>query len=388
MKKGFKMIILLIIAIIVIAIIVLFCIQKHRMTSLLKMTSKECIDYCTKNKDDVFITVGIIKDGKQSWKIYGRNGKKLPQTEYLYEIGSITKTFTCGLLCKALNENRISLDDQISKYLDFSKETDIPSYTPTILRLATHTSGFGNYLHSPLIKNQLSGKNPFYNCNKEKLTEKILSKKLKDKTYDWAYSNFGMSCVGEVLGSVYKEFGGFKNAMENFIQQDLNLHHTYVNFTTANSKETKQPNSFKYWEWKDDDSYLAAGSIVSNITDMLTYAQIHLDIEVAKLTGKPISNSPAQGLEYLATGHKLYEDTKPMNQLEVNVEGMGLAWVFDKQNDVLWHNGGTTDFNSYLGLDAKHNTAVVAFMNKGPGFRIPATMFGAKIIKELRAAKN
>ena len=43
---------------------------------------------------DAVITVGIVKDGQISYKVYGENGKELPAELHTYESGSLTKTFS------------------------------------------------------------------------------------------------------------------------------------------------------------------------------------------------------------------------------------------------------------------------------------------------------
>lgn len=369
------MIIIICIIAVVILIVGVLIYLNYETKSLMKMSSAECIEYSTKKTDDVFITVGIIQNGKQTFSVYGRDGKLLEPKEYMYEIGSVTKTFTCSLLAKAINENKVSLDNHISDYLDISKEL---VYTPTIRRLATHTSGYGDINHSPIIKNYLKGINPFYGYNKQDLISTANSKKVDDKDYQWAYSNFGMSCIGQILDSVYPEFGGYDKLMQNFIENDLGLKNTKVVFDLSSDVYKQQPKTFKYWQWKDTDAYLPAGSIVSTISDMMNYAQIQLNVE------KNRQGQNKKDLSYLKNAHAIHASFVPQNKLEVNINSMGLGWVHDSVNDIIWHNGGTTNFNSYLGFNVKADTAVVVLMNTKPGYRIPATMIGPKILREVQ----
>ena len=91
-------------------------------------------------------------------KFMVRMGIVLPQEEHIYEIGSITKTFTSSLLSKAISEGKVSLDDSIDTYLDLQKK----DYYPTIQRLVTHTSGYkGYYLEKPMVSNFLHKENDF-----------------------------------------------------------------------------------------------------------------------------------------------------------------------------------------------------------------------------------
>ncbi|WP_370583544.1 serine hydrolase [Pedobacter sp. ASV12] len=61
----------------------------------------------------------IYLNGKAHHFHFGQlqNGKK-PNNHTLYEIGSITKTYTGLLLAQAVNDHKIGLDDDVRTYLD------------------------------------------------------------------------------------------------------------------------------------------------------------------------------------------------------------------------------------------------------------------------------
>ena len=62
----------------------------------------------------------------------------------------MTKTFTCSLLCKAISEGRLTIDDQISQCIKLPKGY----YYPTIRKLVTHTSGYKRYYFDKQIMNR------------------------------------------------------------------------------------------------------------------------------------------------------------------------------------------------------------------------------------------
>ncbi len=49
--------------------------------------------------------------------------------------------------------------------------------------------------------------------------------------------------------------------MNEYILEDLKLQHTYISDGTGDLNG--------YWQWKEDDAYLAAGAIISDIEDMM-----------------------------------------------------------------------------------------------------------------------
>ena len=92
-----------------------------------------------------------------------------PHARTLYEIGSITKVYVASLLAKLVHEGKIRLEDSISDYFDLP---DHRSY-PTILDLATHTSGYWpwvsiRFLTAYLLKNRNLTKHYYANQTVER----------------------------------------------------------------------------------------------------------------------------------------------------------------------------------------------------------------------------
>jgi len=148
------------------------------LDDIANMSSTEMIEYTTNGVKKAIITVGIVQNGQMSYKVYGENGKKLSKREYVYEIGSITKTFTAALIVKSVYENIITLDDSINLYLNLP----VSGYYPTIKRLLTHTSGYkSSYYESYISTDFLNGRNDFYGITERKVINRIGSTKLETK---------------------------------------------------------------------------------------------------------------------------------------------------------------------------------------------------------------
>ncbi|MEO1256497.1 MAG: serine hydrolase domain-containing protein, partial [Bacteroidota bacterium] len=91
------------------------------------------------------VAVGII-DQDVIYKLGYINGeaglKEINNHQTLFEIGSITKTFTIALLMKEIRSGNISLNDPLQKHLNFSIQSDTyQDSTLKIRHLITHTSG-------------------------------------------------------------------------------------------------------------------------------------------------------------------------------------------------------------------------------------------------------
>jgi CubicO group peptidase (beta-lactamase class C family) len=97
----------------------------------------------------VGLGTAIIIDKKLVWsKGYGYADKenKIPFTaQTIMNIGSISKTFTGVCLMKAVEEKKLSLDEDINRYLPFKVINPFyPGEKITLRNLATHTSGISD----------------------------------------------------------------------------------------------------------------------------------------------------------------------------------------------------------------------------------------------------
>ena len=335
----------------------LFIFMKKQMAKIPSMTAKECLDYTLKDKEDAIITIGIIKDGHTSWDVYGKDGKKISSKLHTYEIGSLTKTITATLICKAADEGKICIDDTIDKYLDLPQDKEYP----TIADLLTHTSGYKEYyLESPMVKNFFTGKNSFYGISDEMFLKRIARVDVSKADKSWRYSNFGFATLGQILEAVYDcEYTGMAN--EFLLEQGMGNSHI----------STGDGDLGKYWDWEKDDAYIPAGAVVSDIEDMLIYAGHQFDED---------------GLF-----SKMHNSLKEVNatpsdweQMDIHVDAMGMGWIIDETNGIIWHNGGTGDYNCYVGFCPETKTAVVVLSNLSPGYKIPSTVIGIKKFKEIK----
>jgi CubicO group peptidase (beta-lactamase class C family) len=358
-KKKIMKIFLAIIFIIAIGVGGYAIYGSYKLNQLASMTFDEMMAYTTKDNKDAVITVGIIQDGKITYDVYSQNGVKLSPEEHIYEIGSITKTFTTSLLSKAISEDKISLDSSIDECLNLPNK----DYYPTIRRLVTHTSGYkAYYFEKPMISNFFSGVNDFNGISEEMLIEKLGKINLDDSDYSFKYSNFGMSVVGVVLEKIYDE--DFTTLMNDYIVEDLGLLKTRISDGSGDLSDC--------WTWSKSDVYMPAGALLSNITDMMQYVEMQIN-------GNP---------DYLNKAHDSLAEVNASNssyeKMGIRIDDFGTGWMIDKEKKIVWHNGGTDHYNSYLGFDKEKRIGVVVLSNLSPDYKIPATIMGIKILTDLQ----
>lgn len=350
--KIFTIIVIIIIFLYFIYNLISGIIYKNKMKEISQYTSNQMIDYTLNNNENAIISVAIYNENGITYNVYGADYN----LNYDYEIGSITKTFTAMLVSKAIEEERINLDDSISNYLELENR-----YYPTIKRIITHTSGLKHYyLSLQKIKNYFAGGNDFYNISKEQLLKELNKTRLEERDYNFNYSNFGVSALGLVLEKVYDK--NYNELLEEYLQQ-LDMNNTTIATGTGNLSG--------YWKWNENDGYIPSGAIISNIEDMSKY------LETLITSDENYVINVAEPLTDINVENEIY------NMLDVNIDSVGMTWMIDNKNNIIWHNGSTTNFNSYIGFNRKKKIGVVVLSNISPQKDINMTLIGNKIMHEL-----
>lgn len=350
--KIFVIIFILIIFLYFIYNLISGIIYKNKMKEISQYTSNQMIDYTLNNNENSIISIAIYDENGITYNVYGAEYN----LNYDYEIGSITKTFTAMLVSKSIDEGRINLDDNISNYLELENR-----YYPTIKRIITHTSGLKPYyLSFQKIKNYFTGENDFYNISKEQLLEELNKTKLEDRDYNFNYSNFGVSTLGLVLEKVYDK--NYNNLLKEYLEQ-LDMNNTTIATGTGNLSG--------YWKWNEDDGYIPTGAIISNIQDMSKYLEILItsDENCVIKTQEPLKD--------VNVVNEIYD------MFDVNVDSVGMTWMIDNKNNIIWHNGSTTNFNSYIGFNREKKVGIVVLSNISPQKDVNMTLIGNRIMHEL-----
>lgn len=290
----------------------------------------------TKEKSNCKITIGISENGNKKYYTHTRSGEIAPLTNALYEIGSLTKVFTTSLLCKNLAAGVISLNDTVDKYI-----SDLPGflYYPTIQQLATHTAGYGVPEAALGFVGDGRKKNPFLMCDYEYMIEKVIEFAKKTINSEWEYSNFGFSVLGYILGIV--NGGSYYQVMKNFIERDLNISGMQYGLDFSSSIHGFDgEEDCGNWLWTENCPYAPAGFLHASVVDLLKFTDSHL----------------YNRIPYLHDSHQI--------QVKIDEQTcMGLGWLLDLEDNMIWHNGGTGRFNSFAGFHVKSQTAVVVLMN-------------------------
>jgi len=317
----------------------------------------DCIRSSLRGRNNANITIGTIKDGKREWAVYGHEGSVLPKTLHNYEIASITKTVTATMIAGAVSANLIRIDDPINRYLDLPEGKAYP----TIRQLMTHTSGYKSFYYEPvMLGNIRGGRGIFSGITGEMLLRRAAELNITDKPQPFSYSNFGVSLLGLVLEAVY---GEKYTVLANRFLQENGMPNSHVYDGTGDLGD--------YYKWNVDDGYIPAGGVVSDIEDMLIYAQKQLDDQgIFAMTHETLS--------------KVTVTSKNRMMVNMGINEVGMNWAKDTRNNFIWHSGDLGVYHSYLGICLETDTAVVV-LSKLTAFDYlwPITI-GTKILKSFK----
>jgi CubicO group peptidase (beta-lactamase class C family) len=305
------------------------------------------------DKKGVGIAIGIINEKGTKLINFGKmNVKENREVDAnaIFEIGSITKAFTCILLADMVLRGEMKLEDPISMYLP--KTVKAPTRNGkeiTLLDLATHTSGLPRMPTNFRPKDQ---KNPFADYTVEQLYEFLSGYNLpRDIGSKYEYSNVGMGLLGHLL--TLKTKTDYETLVINRICKPLKMNDTVVTLSIEQKSRLATGhgmdlNPTPNW---DITTLAGAGALRSTVKDMLKFVAANL------------------GLVKTALWPVLQKSQQIQRKTDAPDLVMALGWhVFTRYGtEIIWHNGGTGGYRTFIGFDTKKRAGVVVLSNSGFG---------------------
>lgn len=285
----------------------------------------------------------VLPDGRTGVVAYGKAGKgRRMDVNTVFEIGSITKVFTATVLADMVQRGEVQLSDPVASLLP--PGVSAPSRNGrqiTLEDLATHSSGLPREATNLRPKNLY---NPYADYTVKQLYAFLESYKLpRDPGLRVEYSNVGEGLLGHALalrtGKSYEEL------VRERILVPLQMTSTGVTLTPKLARHAAighGPGGRVVPPFQMT-TLAGAGALRSTIGDMLKFAQANLDGQAGPLQ------------QAMASARAPRRQT-PWGKI-------GLSWFTDHR--IVWHNGGTVGFFSFIGLDEAHRTAIVVLSNSG-----------------------
>lgn len=296
------------------------------------------------------LSIGIINGDNREEYFYGtvtKGKEQLPGSNTLYEVGSVTKTFTGIVLAHAINEGKISAEDDIRKYLpDSYKNLEYKGSPIRIKHLSNHTSRLPRVPENLDKQPGFSEQDPYKNYGKEMVFDFLKTIKL-DTTPGVVndYSNLGVAVLGLILEDLYKQ--PLDVLVSRYVTTPTKMTHT--TFAVADGDKTNMATGY----YETDGSvamgwslgaFKAAGGIKSDMSDMLNYLAANMNEANADIA---LSHQPT------------FKDANM---------SVGLNWMLSVTREkqlLVWHNGGTAGFSSFCGYLKDKKVGVVVLNNSG-----------------------
>ncbi len=261
----------------------------------------------------------------------------------VFEIGSITKTFTATMLAKLVYEGKVDLNEPIKNILPFRlHQSALKGKEITLLHLANHTSGFPKEPDNITADWTIPG-SPYKSYDAVKLYE-FLSSRLVLQSVPGekrVYSNLGGGLLGHLLTLVTGK--PYEDLMMESVCFPLGMHRT---FTTVDSvrKQYLVPGRdplgriAPHWEL---NVLVGGGGIMSTVEDLAKYLYAQMtDTTYYFLTQQPT-------IQYT----------------EHNTAGLGWTWYTNGNRNFVDATGGTGGYSCIVIFERSTKTAVILLTN-------------------------
>jgi CubicO group peptidase (beta-lactamase class C family) len=260
----------------------------------------------------------------------------------VYQIGSLTKQFTAAAILLLVQENKVGLDDKISKYLDASPETwkDI-----TLRHLLTHTSGL------PANGILTTDKTFLADYTEAELLQSAISLPVPSLPGEkFSYSNLGYDLLAliieKVSGKPYAEF------VQERLFKPLGMTATKVNGKTAIVPNRAQGylwenGSLRICEQISPTRFMGSASILSTALDLAQW-------------------DAALSADTLLTATSRKAMWTPMTLTNGQATDYGFGWFISemKKHVNIHHNGAMNGFLANVSRFVDDKLTVLVLVNQ------------------------
>lgn len=301
-------------------------------------------------KRDVGMVVGLVDKRGCNIVSYGKMNRCTDEEvngDTLFEIASITKTFTGLLLQDMIERGEMKLDDPVAGYLP--KSVRMPTRNGreiTLFHLVTHTSGLPR---NPENLDPKRADNPLAEYTAEKLYVFLSGCKLnRAPGAKFEYSNLGSGLLGHVIAR--KAGTDYESLVVDRICRPLKMDSTRITLTPElKVRFATGHNQFGYAvSSMDFQSQVGCGALRSTANDLLKYVAANLGLTPSSLT-------------------PLMEKTHAVQfQSALPPASVALAWgVFldPLGRKIISHSGATYGYRSFAGFDQTRRRGVVVLSN-------------------------
>lgn len=328
-------------------------------------------DYAERNHFPA-ISYGIIAGGQLVYS--GSVGtsnlalKSPANTQSLFRIASMSKSFTAMAILKLRDEGKLSLTDPVSKYISEMKgagalTTDAPSIT--IQDLLTMSAGFPE-------------DNPWGDRQLDATDEELLNQISQGISFSnvpgvsFEYSNLGFALLGKIITNV--SGSSYQMYITENIMKPLGMNDSKWEYAEVPEDILALGYLWQDEQWVEvpllhDGAYGAMGGLLCSIEDFSKYVALHLDAWPPRNTSEtgPVKRSSIREMHQPWRFNNIFADAKTRSGERCPIAvgyGYGLGWRKDCNGLVrISHSGGLPGFGSEWRIYPEYGIGVVSFSN-------------------------
>ena len=292
------------------------------------------------------LIAAFVADGKTSFKSFGTFSTGVaPVTEaqsklLTFEIGSISKPLTGMALASLVDSAHLQYSTTLHDAIPEIK-SEAQAASRTMLQLATHSSGLPRLPTDLVSRGPASDPYSKYTKNDVIANLNILDD-LKAPGTVYEYSNLGYGALGLSLVSKSGK-ASYDQLMRERVFDPLRMEKTSttLRLTTTGHDESLIP--VQPWTFSGLE---ACGALRSNSTDMMNLLKAMAD-----------PSSCGSDMEKVINASLSPVITEPHT--------MGLGWVvgLEGDQDMVWHNGSTAGYHSFIGVHRPSKRGVLLLSN-------------------------
>jgi CubicO group peptidase (beta-lactamase class C family) len=295
--------------------------------------------------------VAVVQDGEATPFFFGevkQGSGERPDGDTMWEIGSISKVFTGTLLALLSQEGMLKLEDPVQPVLAglaYGEGDAGPVFT--LAQLAEHSSGLPRL---PDNKKPADPANPYADYTVDDLYAFLAKHKLRRAPGEaHEYSNLGVGLLGHVLA--LKAGRSYEDLLREKLLVPLHMNDTAVTLTEVQEARMAKPyaqGGKPASNW-DIPTFAGAGGLRSSLNDMTRFL-------LAAMGDAP---------EPLEKAFALAQE--PRFKVGENVQ-IGLCWMITESSTpgsppLIWHNGGTGGYASFVGFRQDGSLGIVVLCN-------------------------
>jgi CubicO group peptidase (beta-lactamase class C family) len=283
-------------------------------------------------------------------------GGKAPTPQTPYFIGSLTKSFTALAIMQLVETSKVELDAPVQRYLPWFTLVDPQAAAQiTVRHLLNQTSGLsqipgmialGNFDDSPGVMERQAG-------------ELAAFKPARPAGSAFEYSNSNFNLLGLVVEAASGE--AYADYIQNHIYAPLDMQHSHT--SKAAARQDGLAVGYRMWfgypfaapELPAPAGSLPSGQLIASAEDMAHYL-------IAQLNGGKYAGAQVLSPEGVAQMHKPATEVTAFNEKMGNY-GMGWFIIKPHQKRIVFHDGETPDYFSYMALLPEQNRAMVLLVN-------------------------